>query len=46
MFKYLPPEDPVRFPLVQKALENQMKKNFDSSIKVMLIEITKVLKKK
>ncbi len=43
-FKYVPPEDPVRYPMVQKRLESEVKSNFDSTLKVMLIEITKVLK--
>lgn len=44
MFKYLPPEDPVRFPNIQKKLEDEIKKNFDFTLKVMIVEITKILK--
>lgn len=43
MFKYTP-QDKVRFPKVQKKLEDEIKNNFDSSLKVILVQITKILK--
>lgn len=43
MYKYTP-VDPIRYPKIQKSLENEFKKNFGSSLQVMLAQITKVLK--
>lgn len=43
MFKYAP-KDIVRFPKVQKKLEDEVKGNFDLTLKVILTQITKVLK--
>jgi len=43
MYRYTP-VDPVRYPKVQKSLENEFKKNFESSLQVMLTQITKVLR--
>lgn len=37
------PEDPIRFPKVQKKLEKQIKGNFESIVSVILTEVTKVL---
>lgn len=38
------PVDPIRFPKVQKRLEDEFKKNFDSTLKVITVGITKILK--
>lgn len=37
------PEDPIRFPKVQSKFEKQIKDNFESTIKIILTEVTKVL---
>ncbi len=39
------PEDPIRFPKIQKKLEKQIKDNFESVVSVILTEVTKVLGK-
>ena len=38
-------KDPVRFPKVQIKIEDAFKKNFDSSLKVLQIQIVKTLTK-
>lgn len=38
-------KDPVRFPKVQIKIEDTFKKNFDSSLKVLQIQIVKTLTK-
>jgi len=44
VFKYTP-TDPIRFPGVQKKLEQQVKTNFEAILKVIQVEVIKVLKK-
>lgn len=43
MYKYTP-VDPIRFPKIQKKLEQTIKDNFESTLKVMVLQITKALK--
>jgi len=43
MFKYTP-VDPVRFPKVQKKLEEQIKTNFEATLKVIQVKVAKILK--
>lgn len=38
-------KDPVRFPKVQTKIEDIFKENFDSSIKVLQLQIVKTLTK-
>lgn len=38
-------KDPVRYPKVQTRVENQFKENFENSLKVLQIQIVKVLTK-
>lgn len=44
--KYKKPtiKDPIRYPKIQKKLEDQMKKNYKTTIKLMLSSIGKKLK--
>ena len=38
-------KDPVRYPKVQTRVENQFKENFENSLKVLQVQIVKVLTK-
>lgn len=40
------PIDPIRFPKVQSKLEEEIKKNFEFTLKTMIAEIIKVLENK
>jgi len=37
--------DPVRYPEIQLRYENEFKDNYSKTLKVMIVDITKILKK-
>lgn len=37
-------KDPVRHPNIQTVYENEMKRNYSSSLKVMKVQLTKIIK--